>query len=37
MVYNFFDKTSAGRGIQNIITQNQQLAEELNKPITRKF
>ena len=33
MVYKFFDKKSAGSGI----TQNHQLAEELPKPIIRKF
>ena len=34
IVYTFFDKKSAGSGIKNGITQNQQLAEELHKPIT---
>ena len=41
MVYNLFDKTSKGSGINDKITQNQrpldlathQLAEELHKPI----
>ena len=37
MVYKFFDKKSAGSGIKNEITQNHQLAEELPKPIIRKF
>ena len=39
MVYNFFDKQSAGGGIDNNneIKQNLQLAEELHKPIIRKF
>ena len=45
MVYKCFDKkctsladTSAARsGNKNEITQNQQLAEELHKPIIRKF
>ena len=49
MVYNFFDKKSAlladksptGSGfksaIKNEIKQNKQLAEELHKPIIRKF
>ena len=45
MVYNFFDKKSAsladktvaGSGIKNEITQNQQLAEELHKPIIKNF
>ena len=35
--YNFFDKKSAGSGIENEIKQNQQLAEELRKPIIGKF
>ena len=34
MVYKFFDKKN--KGIKNEITQNQQLAEELHKPIIRK-
>ena len=33
MVYQFFDKKSKGSGIK----QNQQLANELHKPIIRKF
>ena len=37
MVYKFFDKKSKGSGIKNEIKQNQQLAEELHKPIIRKF
>ena len=37
MVYKCFDKKSAGKGIKIEITQNQQLAEELHKPIIRKF
>ena len=37
IVYKFFDKKSAGSGIKNEIIQNQQLAEELHKPIIRKF
>ena len=36
MVYNFFDKKTAGRGIKST-PQNEQLAEELHKPIIRKF
>ena len=35
MVYKFFDKKSSGSGITN--EPNYQLAEELHKPITRKF
>ena len=45
MVYKFFDKKSAlladksdkGSGFESAITQNEQLAEELHKPIVRKF
>ena len=38
MVYKFFDKKSKGSGIDNNdIKQNLQLAEELYKPIIRKF
>ena len=41
MVYNFFDKKSKGSGAKHVNTklapQNQQLAEELHKPIIRKF
>ena len=41
MVYKFFDKKSASGGdvtrLKNQITQNQQLAEELHKPIIRKY
>ena len=37
MVYKFFEKKSTGSGIRNEITQNQQLAEELHKPIIRKL
>ena len=45
MVYKFFDKKSAlvadkstkGTGIKNDIGENQQLANELHKPIIRKF
>ena len=40
MVYNFFDKKSAGSGAKQVNTrltpQNQQLALELHKPIIRK-
>ena len=34
MVYNFFDKKTSG-GAENM--SNQELAEELHKPIIRKF
>ena len=37
MVYNFFDKKSKGAYIKNEIEKNQQLANELHKPIIRKF
>ena len=41
MVYNFFDKVSAGNVAKHVSTkitpQNQQLAKELHKPIIRKF
>ena len=36
MVYNFFDKKTASSGIKSM-PQNEQLAEELHKPISRKF
>ena len=35
MVNKFIDKKTSGRGIKNI--SNKELAEELHKPITRKF
>ena len=35
MVYNFFDKKSSGSGINN--EAKYQLADELHKPIIRKF
>ena len=34
---NFFLKEYPGSGVNNKIKQNQQLVEELHKPITRKF
>ena len=41
MVYKFFDKKSVGSDAKHVNTkitpQNQQLAEELHKPIIRKF
>ena len=36
MVYKFFDKKSKRAGIKNEIKENQQLANELHKPIIRK-
>ena len=35
-VYKFFDKKTAGSGIKSM-PQNEQLAEDLQKPIIRKF
>ena len=35
MVFKFFDKQSKGSGIKSM--SNQQLANELHKPIVRKF
>ena len=37
MVYKFFDKKSSGGVVKIEIMPNQQLAEELHKPIVRKF
>ena len=45
MVYKFFDKKTKGSGVTTLanksaiksMPQNEQLAEELHKPITRKF
>ena len=37
MVYKFFDKKPSGSGIKNKIISNKELAEELHKPIIRKF
>ena len=39
MVYKFFDKISSGSGVaaNNVVKQNIQLADELYKPIIRKF
>ena len=36
MVYKFFDKKTQGSGANNETKQNQQLAEELHKPIIKK-
>ena len=35
MIYNFFDTKTSGSGIKDI--SNKELAEELHKPIIRKF
>ena len=37
MVYKFFDKKSKGSGIKTEIKENQRLANNLHKPIIRKF
>ena len=37
MVYKFFDKKSKGSGVNIQVKHNEQLAEELHKPIIRKF
>ena len=37
MVYKCFYKKSSGSSIQNEIKQNEQLAEELHKPIIKKI
>ena len=37
LVYKFFDKETKRTGIKNEIKENQQLANELHKPIIRKF
>ena len=36
MVYKFFDQKSEGSGVK-LILENEQLANELHKPIIRKF
>ena len=35
MVYKFFDKESKGSGVNIEVRHNEQLAEELSKPIIR--
>ena len=37
MVYKFFDKKSKGACIKNKTMENEQLANELHKPVVRKF
>ena len=37
MVYKFFDKKSKGSGVNMPLKFNEQLAEELHKPIITKF
>ena len=36
MVYKFFDKKTTGSGIKSM-SENEQLADKLHKPIIRKF
>ena len=37
MVYEFFHKKTSGSGIKNENISNKELAEELHKPIIKKF
>ena len=37
IVYEFFDKKASGRGANNEIKRNEQLADELHKPIIKKL
>ena len=37
MVYKFFDKQFSGSGVKTEIKQNEQLAQELHKPIIINF
>ena len=37
MVYKSFDRKPKGSGINNEINQNEQLPEELHKPIIKTF
>ena len=37
MVYNFFDKRTLGSTVKNENTSSKELAQELHKPIIRKF
>ena len=37
MVYRLFDKKNSGSGIKNENISNKELAEELHKPIIRRF
>ena len=37
MAYKFFDKKSRGGGVNNEIKQNEQLADELHKPVIKTF
>ena len=37
VIYKFFDKSASGSGIKNANISNKDIAEELHKPITKKF
>ena len=37
MIYKVFDKKVSGGAIKNKVTSNKELAEELHKPIIKKF
>ena len=37
MVYKFFDKKASGGTVKYEIISNKELAEELHKPVIRKF
>ena len=37
VVYNFFDRKVSGSGVKNDNISNNELAEELHKPIIKKF
>ena len=37
MVYKFFNKETASGGIKNEVVSNQEIAEEIHKPIIRKL
>ena len=37
MVYNFFNKKTSGVTVKNETISNKELAEELHRPIIRKF
>ena len=36
-IYKFFDKKFSGSGVESEVMPNQELAEEIRKPIFRKF
>ena len=37
MIYRFLDQNTTGGTVKNQMVQKNELAEELNKPINRKF